>query len=337
MTSGSTTWTYTYNADGLRTKRTNGTDTYSYIYNGSKLTAMTKGSDTLYFTYDAAGNPLTVTYNDTVYYYGTNLQGDIAEIYNAAGTMVVGYRYNAYGELDSMFGSMADTLGILNPLRYRGYVYDTETKLYYLQSRYYNPEWGRFINADGFVTTGQGFVGNNMFAYCGNNPVMYVDVTGQGFITALFFGLTVVGITYLCTASDSNTIAVAYAQQLEKAKQKYNKNTVSINNNIDESEALVHVYINPNNSWDHGGPNIHIENSAYIRNMAEQEAILDVIIESPEFDPSVFKRGKVNWLREWRGHNIIFDLATGTTKERARHVDLNEGEDDSQWLVFDLF
>ena len=74
---------------------------------------------------------------------------------------------------------MADSLGIINPLRYRGYVYDEETQLYYLQSRYYNPEIGRFINADIYISTGQGFVGNNMFAYCINNPVYFCDKAGK--------------------------------------------------------------------------------------------------------------------------------------------------------------
>ena len=74
---------------------------------------------------------------------------------------------------------MASTLGEANPLRYRGYVYDTETKLYYLQSRYYDPELGRFINADAYTATGQGLLGNNMFAYCGNNPVNFSDPTGN--------------------------------------------------------------------------------------------------------------------------------------------------------------
>ena len=77
---------------------------------------------------------------------------------------------------------MATTLGNLNPLTYRGYVYDQETGLYYLQSRYYNPEWGRFLNADALVATGQGMLGNNMFAYCNNNPVMYVDPTGHSLV-----------------------------------------------------------------------------------------------------------------------------------------------------------
>ena len=79
---------------------------------------------------------------------------------------------------------MASTLGQFNPLRYRGYVYDNETQLYYLQSRYYDPEIGRFINADGYTSTGQGFTGNNMFAYCGNNPVCRSDYGGDRYCEA---------------------------------------------------------------------------------------------------------------------------------------------------------
>ena len=178
MSNGSTTWTYTYNADGLRTKRTNGSTTYNYVYNGSSLSQMTVGSNTLYFAYDASGTPMSVTYNGTNYYYATNIQGDVTAILNASGTAVVQYTYDAWGKILTTTGSMASTLGVHNPLRYRGYVYDTETTLYYLQSRYYNPELGRFINADALVSTGQGLLGNNMFAYCLNNPVVLADSSG---------------------------------------------------------------------------------------------------------------------------------------------------------------
>jgi len=92
---------------------------------------------------------------------------------------VVSYDYDAWGKILTIGGSMASTLGTLNPLRYRGYVYDQETGLYYLQSRYYTPEWGRFLNADVFVSTGQGLLGNNMFAYCLNNPSNYHDPSGN--------------------------------------------------------------------------------------------------------------------------------------------------------------
>ncbi len=177
MSNGTTTWSYTYNADGLRTKRTNGTTTYSYTYAGSQLSYMTAGSHTLRFVYGSAG-PAAVIYDGTPYYYITNLQGDVTAIVDSTGAVVVTYSYNGWGKAYGPNGPMASTLGTYNPLRYRGYVYDTETGLYYLQSRYYDPELGRFINADGFVSTGQGIIGNNMFAYCGNNPVLYIDYSG---------------------------------------------------------------------------------------------------------------------------------------------------------------
>jgi len=124
---------------------------------------------------------VAVTYNGTTYFYATNIQGDVLAIMDADEYTVVAYTYDAWGNLLSLTGDMATTLGAINPLRYRSYVYDTETELYYVSSRYYDPEMGRWINADAFVTTGQGFMGNNMFVYCGNNPVMFSDPTGMLF------------------------------------------------------------------------------------------------------------------------------------------------------------
>ena len=139
---------------------------------------MTWGSNKLHFTYDSLG-PASVTYNGVKYFYLKNAQGDVTGLVNASGTQVVSYTYDPWGAPMSTGGTMAATLGAANPLRYRGYVYDTETGFYYVSSRYYNPEVGRWINADGYVSTGQGVLGNNMFAYCGNNPVNRVDHTGQ--------------------------------------------------------------------------------------------------------------------------------------------------------------
>jgi RHS repeat-associated protein len=104
---------------------------------------------------------------------------------------------------------MATTLGALNPLRYRGYVYDTETGFYYLQSRYYDPQIGRFLNADAFTSTGQGLLGNNMFAYCYNNSVCMADYQGQDAIyvvdTSPDDGIPVVGhaILYIQDEEDN--------------------------------------------------------------------------------------------------------------------------------------
>jgi len=145
---------------------------------------MTVDGNKLYFVYDAAGTPIQLAYTPagstttSYYYYVTNLQGDVIAILNSSGAVVVEYTYDAWGNILSITGSMATTLGRQNPLRYRGYVYDQETGLYYLQSRYYDPEIGRFINADAFTSTGQGLLGNNMFAYCNNNPATYKDPSG---------------------------------------------------------------------------------------------------------------------------------------------------------------
>ena len=164
--------------------RANGTTRYEYVYHGSQLVQMKRNSDTLSISYDGNGAPMTLTYGSAVYYYVTNLQGDVVALLDGNGNPVVRYTYDAWGRPLSTTGSLATTVGALNPLRYRGYVYDTEWSLYYLQSRYYDADLGRFINADAFVSTGQGILGNNMFAYCGNNPVNYIDPMGYALIPA---------------------------------------------------------------------------------------------------------------------------------------------------------
>ena len=177
MSKTGTNIAYGYDSDGRRiTKTVNGT-TYNYHYLGDQLVELTWGGNKLHFTYDSAG-PLSVNYNGTEYFYVKNAQGDVTGLVNASGTRVVTYTYDAWGNPLATTGSLATTLGAQNPLRYRGYVYDTETGLYYLTSRYYNPVWGRFINADGYASTGQGFTGDNMFAYCNDNPVNYNDSEG---------------------------------------------------------------------------------------------------------------------------------------------------------------
>ena len=101
-------------------------------------------------------------------------------IIDADGNVKVEYTYDAWGKILSISGPMADTLGTVNPLTYRGYVYDAETDLYYLQSRYYDPAVSRFINGDALVSAGS-LLGNNIFAYCGNEPISRVDPTGTVF------------------------------------------------------------------------------------------------------------------------------------------------------------
>ena len=133
------------------------------------------------FIYDGSGRPFALNYSTvggnrfTTYYYVLNLQGDVVKLIDQDGAEAAAYAYDAWGNILSQSGSMADR----NPLRYRGYYYDSETGFYYLQSRYYDPATRRFINADVYASTGQGFVGTNMFAYCNNNPVNSADMEGH--------------------------------------------------------------------------------------------------------------------------------------------------------------
>ena len=136
---------------------------------------------TLDFTYDNVGMPYSLIYNDgtttTTYYYITNLQGDVMYLVDASGNEVAAYDYDPYGKVITSTGDLAE----INPLRYRGYYYDSETGFYYLQSRYYDPEICRFINGDKYSATATGFLGYNMFAYCNNNPIIAIDKDGEWF------------------------------------------------------------------------------------------------------------------------------------------------------------
>lgn len=181
----SKTLNFKYNAEGLRTEKKVGSTTYSYTWASGLLMQQSDGTNTLNFSYSPDGRPLAVKFNGTNYYYIYNLQGDVIGLYNTSGTVVVQYTYDSWGVLLSTTGSLASTLGALNPFRYRGYIYDEETELYWLRSRYYDPETGRFLNADVFVSTGQGINALNMFAYCGNNPVINIDITGTRYVKGI--------------------------------------------------------------------------------------------------------------------------------------------------------
>ena len=172
---GTNSLSFAYDAGGLRTSKTVGSTTYHYYYAGGKLMRMTWGTNTIDFFYDASGLPYAMKYNGTAYYYITNLQGDVMRIVDANGTVMASYDYDPYGKVLSDTGTLAN----INPLHYRGYVCDQETGFYYLQSRYYDPAVGRFVNADSYASTGQDVIGHNMFTYCVCNPVNKVDPAGH--------------------------------------------------------------------------------------------------------------------------------------------------------------
>ena len=158
-----------------------GNEQHKYVWQGSTLVSEYYGGKTLEFFYDESGAPYGFSYKSSstaapaMYYYVTNLQGDVTNVLDASGNTVASYTYNAWGKVLSSSGSMAS----INPLRYRGYYFDSDTGLYYLKSRYYDPQIARFINADDYVSSGQGILGCNMFAYCLNSPVVHADYAGN--------------------------------------------------------------------------------------------------------------------------------------------------------------
>lgn len=186
MTNGTNTYSYKYDDNGIRTQKTiNGVTTYYTTVDG-RITGQYDSVNTIYFRYNADNSLIGFNLNGTEYIYLKNIQGDIEGILDLNGNLVVEYTYDAWGKVLSITGSMADTLGTINPMRYRDYYLDSETGYYYLQSRYYNPEFCRFINADEPNLILQALKTENklnLFAYCNNNPIMYVDVDGHELVS----------------------------------------------------------------------------------------------------------------------------------------------------------
>ncbi len=188
---------YEYNENGIRTeKRSVGKYTDSYRLDGSKVVELKRSyngsvrTDRYVFYYDESGTPYAfdayVNGADVKrYHYITSLQGDVLQLSDESNRIIACYSYDGWGKLFAVTDENGDEISdqshiaYANPIRYRGYFYDNETKLYYCGSRYYDPQIRRFINADGYVSTGGGFISYNMFTYCNNNPVMYNDSFGS--------------------------------------------------------------------------------------------------------------------------------------------------------------
>ncbi|MCL2341963.1 MAG: hypothetical protein FWC53_02735 [Firmicutes bacterium] len=182
-----------------------------YYVEGSKVIYEKTGGNTTYYSYDEFGNVIAINYNGTQYYYIKNIQNDIIGILNSNLERVVSYTYDSWGNVISVKDANGNiitdqnNIGNINPYRYKGYILDKETNLYYLQSRYYSPEWQRFINADSVDIFSDENVDhiliNNLYAYCLNNPINMVDPDGD----VVQIVLILVVVSLLFTAADMYT------------------------------------------------------------------------------------------------------------------------------------
>ncbi len=220
---------FTYDASGLRGSKTVGSVKTTYQYVGDKLYYENRGNGKeLYYFYDSFNNLSAISYfngkEHTMYYALTNSQGDVLGLYDAWGKKVAAYDYDAWGNatvyevtqdengnnVHTVVTEKTDHISYVNPIRYRGYYYDSDLGLYYLQSRYYDSTVGRFLNSDSITDPGAGILGFNTFIYCANAPTNAADPTGNLLVATLMGGL-IGGATGAITAFVKGTSIVAGA------------------------------------------------------------------------------------------------------------------------------
>ena len=231
-------WEYTYNGNGQRTKKkytyiapssggstiagilTDETVDYTYDHSGrlvqEKTTReFTSGSDstwTITYLYDC-NNIVGMVLNGATYYFRRNIQGDVVGVYDNTGAKVVGFKYDAFGRC-TVSGNT--TLAQWCKIRYRGYYFDTETGFYWVQTRYYNPEWCRWISPDSIGYLAPETVhGLNLYTYCGNDPLNFIDPTGH-IAVATIYALFVMGVAVLGGGIDGGLSALTAGQDFGK-------------------------------------------------------------------------------------------------------------------------
>lgn len=215
---------YFYNNDGIRVGKKVNNSSINYYLEGNKIIFEQRNNDIIYYCRDALNNLICFYYNGQKYIYQKNYLNDITGIYDSNYNLLVKYTYDAWGKVlsikDNNDNEIADcnNIGIINPFRYRSYYYDDETKLYYLNSRYYNPEWCRFINSDGYLTDNIGSVDYNMFSYSKNNPITYIDIDGKAVFLGLLIGIVGVGAFAIGTTMITRNKA---KKEIKKVQKKH--------------------------------------------------------------------------------------------------------------------
>ena len=196
---------FDYDCDGLRTSKTyydsSGVHTHDYSFDGNKIVreiiSSQDGNKKLHYLY-VNDEIVGFTYNQEKYKYKKNFRNDIIAICDSSNNLVARYEYDAWGNCvvfnaDGSINTSPTFIGNINPFRYRGYYYDVETGLFWCNSRYYNPEWGRWISPDSIeYLDPESINGLNLYAYCGNDPVNMFDPDGHSAV-ALFVG-TIIGV-----------------------------------------------------------------------------------------------------------------------------------------------
>ena len=325
---------FTYNDDGIRTSKTVNGVKHTYKLNGSQIVSEQWEDKLIVYLYDASGAPIGMMYRTTnyavgdfdVFWYEKNLQGDIVAVYNETGTKVAAYTYiDAWGNHSVSYSNGGASTGAqYNPFRYRGYYYDTDLSMYYLQSRYYDSKICRFINADGYVSTGQGLTGNNMFAYCGNNPVNRADPTGEAWFLPIIVVVAAAILIGHVAAGVNKVAANNTVEKLERNNSESESPLSSedlINNYLSEKygkDSEIFVTINDDNAKIENGSDVNFRDRMVVSILLSQNGYT--------------QRSAFNLAAEWEAHNIV-DFVSNKNSKRARDVDLNADFWDNEWYT----
>ncbi len=309
---------YFYDTNGIRRKKiVNGVET-KFITNGSQILAMRQGNKFMIFRY-ILNKLVGFNYNDggssKEYIYQRNIQGDIIGIFDDNGNFVGGYAYDGYG--NHIITQDVDGIAKLNPFRYRGYFFDDETQLYYLNSRYYDPEIGRFISPDTLSildeTRGQ-INGLNLYMYCKDNPIMYVDPTGHFF---WILGIVVISLCVLVLTSD--TVQPDYVDNETGKYEKVLSNGKVVSYDIKENES------DPNRGY------LKVYNS-YQYSDAEIDEFLNYLITEEHYTAINFEKVK----NEWKWHNFAYSISISQKSTASVDVYFNaddEGHGILSWII----
>ena len=218
MSNGSDNLSYQYDDNGIRTSKTVDGIKTTYTSVGGRITSQSDGTNAMYFRYDKNNQLVGFNLNGTEYVYEMNGQGDVVGILDDTGNKIVSYTYDAWGKCNIASDNSEISIGNTNPMRYRGYYLDDETGFYYLQSRYYDPGTCRFLNADDVRVLGlcDGEVlGANLFAYCSNNAVNFIDPSGFGRISVKAFSKIITVVMY---ALQIGSMILTYRAWVKMAK-----------------------------------------------------------------------------------------------------------------------
>ena len=279
------------------------------------------------YTFDENGSPTGFKYRLNtdeagawqVFVYEKNIFGDVVAVYTGAGSKQVSYTYDAWGNFISNYhnGATSSSPAAKNPFRYRGYYYDSDLNLYYLGSRYYDSNTGRFINADSYVSTGQGLTGYNMYAYCLNNPINRLDLDGR---CSRFLGFL--------WKIDCKQASCPESRNYIKPKEiapigSYNNGqgyvyvvTQDQLHIMEDREENALVIVDQRSSSD---PNMKMLGSYRIRNSIQQKEIAQLMIDYNLANPvnPEWSRSLDSLVEEWKLHNFayMFFINRGSTAD----------------------